>query len=355
MHNPHHQLHKKLIELQLLALYFVALHASQQEFSTTSEQEIHSTSDTLQPEKNHHDESGIAGMRYQNIDYVFEKNILGDVIGVYRATDGALMGTYKYDAWGNILSQTNNPVVNANPFRYRGYYYDQETKLYYLNSRYYDPETGRFINPDNPLNLFYTADMPFGANLYQYAYNNPVMYYDPTGEIAWFIPLIWIGVGALAAANVASIGYSTYQFATNPTAENAGWLALEFVPIPFIGAIGKTTKTAVKTTDKIAGAGKITGKAGVIQLDSTVSYATAKSRFWKSQAAPGGKFAGDANALKGLSPVVNGQKMVLHHPYGRQGNLYQVQIKTQADHIAFHKVNGYFYRNGSWVKRLYGG
>jgi RHS repeat-associated protein len=96
--------------------------------------------------------------------------------------------------------------VDANPFRYRGYYYDKETKLYYLNSRYYDPETGIFISPDNPLNLFITAAFPFGANLYAYCLNNPVMYTDSTGmsifsDIGnWFkgaAKTVWSGVTAV--------------------------------------------------------------------------------------------------------------------------------------------------------------
>lgn len=72
-----------------------------------------------------------------------------------------------------------------NPFRYRGYYYDTETKLYYLQTRYYDPETGRFLNMDSidyadPENLN-------GLNLYAYCNNNPVMYVDPTGHFVMAI------------------------------------------------------------------------------------------------------------------------------------------------------------------------
>jgi RHS repeat-associated protein len=75
-----------------------------------------------------------------------------------------------------------NNILISNPFRYRGYYYDPETKLYYLNSRYYDPETSRFINADDPNNLLTESMMPSGANLYQYCYNNPVMYTDSSSE-----------------------------------------------------------------------------------------------------------------------------------------------------------------------------
>ena len=121
-------------------------------------------------------------MRYAGTDYIFEKNILGDVVAIYNMSTGAFVGGYTYDAWGNVLATTGNTVTNANPFRYRGYYYDTETSMYYLNSRYYDPQICRFISPDNPANLLTESSTSFGANLYQYAYNNPVMYTDANGE-----------------------------------------------------------------------------------------------------------------------------------------------------------------------------
>lgn len=131
----------------------------------------------------YYDETGIQGMRYEGAEYYFNKNMLGDVMGIYRS-DGTYVGGYTYDAWGNITSQTSHPAINANPFRYRGYYYDQETGLYYLNSRYYDSETARFINADEPTMLYSTASTFGGANLYSYCFNNPISNIDPNGNIA---------------------------------------------------------------------------------------------------------------------------------------------------------------------------
>ena len=71
-------------------------------------------------------------------------------------------------------------VGNANPFRYRSYYFDEETGLYYLNSRYYDPETGRFVNADDI--SFLDPETINGLNLYAYCGDNPVMLTDPTGR-----------------------------------------------------------------------------------------------------------------------------------------------------------------------------
>ena len=83
--------------------------------------------------------------------YVFVKNIQGDVIGIYDE-EGTCLVTYTYDAWGNVtVSYSNGGASTAaryNPFRYRGYYYDTETGFYYVSSRYYDPEVGRWINAD---------------------------------------------------------------------------------------------------------------------------------------------------------------------------------------------------------------
>ena len=83
--------------------------------------------------------------------YYFQRNLQGDVEAIYDL-GGNLKAKYIYDAWGNctISSETTDyAVANANPIRYRGYYYDDETGLYYLQSRYYDPEWGRFLNADS--------------------------------------------------------------------------------------------------------------------------------------------------------------------------------------------------------------
>ena len=87
--------------------------------------------------------------------YYFEKNLQGDIIAIYDCW-GTKMASYTYDAWGNFTATysnggENNEIIQNNPFLYRGYYYDYETGFYYLNSRYDDPVTGRFINADKYL------------------------------------------------------------------------------------------------------------------------------------------------------------------------------------------------------------
>ena len=106
------------------------------------------------------------------------------------------MVKYKYDAWGNckILTASGVEITDSNnigvlnPFRYRSYYYDTETNLYFLKTRYYDPEVGRFITIDDLSYL--DPDTINGLNLYAYCGNNPIMRVDPTGHV-WWNPSSW--------------------------------------------------------------------------------------------------------------------------------------------------------------------
>ena len=146
-----------------------------------------------------YDETGIIGMMYTGTNgttatYYFRRNLLGDVIGIYN-TNGDKVGGYAYDAWGNCTITLNtNGIATKNPIRYRGYYYDQDTGLYYLNARYYSPEWRRFISPDDTAYL--DPDSVNGLNLYCYCNNDPVNYVDPSGHLGIGLTLlIATGVG----------------------------------------------------------------------------------------------------------------------------------------------------------------
>ena len=115
--------------------------------------------------------------------YWYEKNLQGDIVAVYNAS-GTKLVSYAYDAWGNCTITYSNggsstTAVN-NPFRYRGYYYDVDLNLYYLQSRYYDPVLCRFISVDSYVS---TGTGILGYNMYAYCNNNPVMYEDGNGNI----------------------------------------------------------------------------------------------------------------------------------------------------------------------------
>lgn len=141
--------------------------------------------------------------------YYFERNLLGDVIAIYD-TSGNRVGAYTYDAWGNCkITQNLQRIVTVNPIRYRGYYYDQDTKLYYLNARYYCPEWRRFISPDDTSYL--DPETPNGLNLYTYCNNDPVNYCDPSGHYwewnTFFTGLFMVGTAITAIAlSVATFG-----------------------------------------------------------------------------------------------------------------------------------------------------
>lgn len=137
-----------------------------------------------------------------NIYYLLT-NMQGDVIAIYNEA-GQKIYEYAYDAWGNILRSaqisTGGRAANqVNPFRYRGYYYDTETGLYYVSSRYYNPGIGRWISPEPNV---YEGEFDknaglIGYNVYAYCANNPVNNLDPTGEfVISTAVLIGIGIGA---------------------------------------------------------------------------------------------------------------------------------------------------------------
>jgi RHS repeat-associated protein len=111
------------------------------------------------------------------VTYYYHINGHGDVTALTDA-NGNVVAQYQYDAWGNILSKTG-AMASANPYRYAGYYYDEETGLYYLMARYYDANIGRFITRDT---FHGFEDDPHSLNLYAYTKNNPVMYVDPDGH-----------------------------------------------------------------------------------------------------------------------------------------------------------------------------
>ena len=124
-------------------------------------------------------------------EYFYVKNLQGDILKVITAT-GTEAATYTYDAWGKLLTSTGD-LAEVNPIRYRGYYYDTETGLYYLKSRYYDPEVDRFISPDV---FASTGQGIFGTNMFTYCKNNSIVLSDRSGTLsAWALNLTDSGGG----------------------------------------------------------------------------------------------------------------------------------------------------------------
>lgn len=229
---------------------------------------------------------------------------MGDILGILNSS-GKEIAKYVYDAWGNhkievyggsdfvdISSNkdyTNNSefsnnrfIAEINPFRYRGYCFDSETKLYYLNSRYYDPEIGRFINADDIGILDTTKDVVNGLNLYAYCLNNPVNTSDECGNIPNWLKWL-IGGVIIAAAVVATV-------VTGGAA--AGTIA---------AAVHTIAVSALTTGAISAGIGFITGG---------INYSTEKGFGWDWNSASEGFFEGaltgtTSGALSGLFVGMN--------------------------------------------------
>ena len=138
-------------------------------------------------------------MTYNGTVYYYITNLQGDVMKLERA-DGGSGAQYAYDAWGNIIAMSGT-LAELNPLRYRGYVYDQETGFYYLQSRYYDPAIGRFINADNVIS--YAGHSLLGCNVFAYCFNNPVNMSDDSAHWPKFSPkTISSAISALVEAVV---------------------------------------------------------------------------------------------------------------------------------------------------------
>jgi|GEM_PF-1854075 len=152
----------------------------------------------------HYDESNlIIGFEYRNQNYFYIKDALGIITSIID-TNANVVARYEYDAWGRLLTNIPNDdtILGINRFVYKGYYLDTETGWYYLKSRYYDPNTCRFINADgmayfNPYNVM-------GANLFVYCLNNPIMNYDPNGNFVIISALIKAAAIVIKKAVMAS-------------------------------------------------------------------------------------------------------------------------------------------------------
>ena len=156
----------------------------------------------------YNNEENVCGITYNATPYYFVKNLQGDIIAITNQ-NAEIVAKYSYDAWGvcTITQDTSTVgIASINPYRYRGYYFDSEIGMYYLQSRYYNPVVGRFINQDDPniLTLVEVAGQSYESSLkinsFAYCCNSPVKNWDPTGMLVWSISGIVfecvVGIGA---------------------------------------------------------------------------------------------------------------------------------------------------------------
>ena len=166
---------------------------------------------------------------------ILEKNIQGDVTAIIDE-QGKIVAEYSYDAWGvcTIISSVGG-VAELNPIRYRGYYYDQDVGLYYLKTRWYDPEVGRFVNMDDISILDISRHQINGLNLYAYCGNDPINYCDSDGRLRRLFRSIgnafssagrWVAGAATTVGNtVAGWATSAWNWTSNAAVNAWNWTA----------------------------------------------------------------------------------------------------------------------------------
>ena len=185
---------------------------------------------------------------------------------------------YEYDAWGKVLSvkdakgqeiTAKNHIAHINPFRYRSYYYDEETKLYYLNSRYYNPEWGRFINIDNYIG--YVKDY-LSCNLYLYSNNNYINMIDESGEL---FKKIWNGIKT-AAQKVVEVTKSVVSFVTetsNKVVKSVTTVA-NVIKQSFVFEVGIGLGTGIKA--------EVVGNNASVSINKTMNLGIANGQVYTS-------------------------------------------------------------------------
>ena len=162
------------------------------------------------------DNNLLLGFIYNNTTYYYQRTLTGDIARIVDEA-GEIQGEYIYDAFGNILNlDALSEIAEINPFRYKGYYYDQETNLYYCKSRYYSPEIYRWLSRDAIEYL--DPSSVEGCNLYVYCNNNPIMYVDENGNSALGLFVICL-LGIVITAGILSLDtlhaettYGTFDF-----------------------------------------------------------------------------------------------------------------------------------------------
>ena len=235
--------------------------------------------------------------------YWFEKNLQGDVVAVYDE-DGDKLISYAYDAWGNFTTTYHNGCTashnaNLNPFRYRGYYYDVELGMYYLQSRYYDPVIGRFISSDVFVS---TGQGLLGNNMYCYCLNNPVNYTDMSGEVAISIMVAAIVGGAIAGGVIST---TSYIYTTKQQGEDLQFK--EGAVIFLVGAIAGGFGGAAGMVTNIGIQLALCASAGIAPCIYTVctTGGPPEQKFWAGTAAfvitAVGAYGGAQIPLDGLS------------------------------------------------------
>ena len=207
----------------------------------------------------------VVAVNYNGTYYYYVRNGQNDVIRLIDGNNNSVV-EYSYDSWGKQISCTGSLASTLgaqNPFRYRGYVYDPDTGLYYLQTRYYDPEVGRFINADIYVS---TGQGVLGNNMYLYCGNNPIVRADDEGDF-WNIVVgavvgaivggisaalngdnVWAGIGigaATGAISGATLGIGLAAATAGTTAATVGGMVIASVGGGIASAAGEYTRQKV--------------------------------------------------------------------------------------------------------------
>ncbi len=345
-----------------------------------------------------YDQEGLAGFQLNDGNiYYYLKDGQGNVISIFgRHQEEA---RYEYDAWGRCtITKDINGIGKLNPIRWKSRYYDEESGMYYIGGRYYNPIIKRYMNPANPESSMGGAAQLYGLNLYLLTLTNPVeMVYngytiEPNGELVYDAPQLsesdlfwqskfgkWLGAGIFFATTMAAIflpGFRELYIGTaigvtvslgvggiiagyrSQKEGNGFWdgfteyinenwaqtVVISFTIALISFGISQAVAAIRATSAKTVIPNQLNPESYAKAIEGNPSFNTFRKRYWKAEALRAPELYGNnvEKMLKGRAPVINGEKLVLHHVAGRlNGNIYNVVVLPQSQHIAFHKTYGY--------------
>ena len=285
--------------------------------------------------------------------YYYVTNLQGDVTAILNASGTAVVN-YTYDAWGNPLTTSGDLAITLgtlNPLRYRGYVYDTETELYYLQSRYYDSEVGRFINADVYAS---TGQGLLGNNMFAYCLNNPVFRIDIGGSACvdcyddddYDINLIPgkddVGPGGGNRYITGGFSASSYNTVSKSSYIDGGTVnsgTTSYDPTNYSDYDLKCIEANFEPNSTLGWhvGDKITN---FTRSGNVPKWSTVRARVWKNEARNNPEmYPGNVERMKkGLAPLdANGKPIELHHPYGREGAFFFIF------HPTTHEIHSYIH------------
>ena len=209
---------------------------------------------------------------------LYVRNTQGDILALIDKAGNKVV-EYKYDSWGRGVDVSGSMAGSPgkkNPFRYRGYYYDEETGLYYVSSRYYDPEIGCWVSPEPNMyaGVFDSGSGLMGYNVYAYCANNPVNFSDPTGEFIFAALIIGAAAGAVVGGFIG--GTVAYNSAKSSGLEGSDLFWATASGVGKEALVGGVAGGLVGATGGIVAAYGVTSVAGTAMITGTATI-TAKT------------------------------------------------------------------------------